>query len=42
MHNTESTEGSRVYRELHEPRSGAPHRRTAVDMKEYIQKSMRS
>jgi hypothetical protein len=40
MHNAESTEGYRVYRELHGPRSGVSHRRTAVNMNEYIQKSM--
>jgi hypothetical protein len=35
------TQRYRVYRELHGPRSGVPHRRTAVNRNEYIEKSMR-
>ena len=36
MHNAALTEGYRVYRELQGSRSGVSHRRTAVNMNEYI------
>ncbi len=39
MHNAESTEGYRVYRELHGHHRDVSHRRVAVNMNQYIQKN---